>query len=42
MTDTVDEARLRRIKELEAEGKRPQDAPDKQFQKPIFTTALNK
>ncbi|XP_042888253.1 titin-like isoform X7 [Penaeus japonicus] len=38
--DTVDEERLRKIRQLEAMGHKPQELKDQVFQKPIFTTPL--
>ncbi|KAG7174092.1 Titin-like 20 [Homarus americanus] len=39
-TETLDEERLRKIRQLEAMGQRTEEAKEQVFQKPVFTTPL--
>lgn len=39
-TDTLDEDRLRKIRQLESMGQRTEEAKEVVFQKPVFTTPL--
>ncbi|KAK8746935.1 hypothetical protein OTU49_016904 [Cherax quadricarinatus] len=39
-TETLDEQRLRKIRQLESMGQRPEEAKEQVFQKPVFTTPL--
>lgn len=39
-TETLDEERLRKIRQLESMGQRTEEAKEVVFQKPVFTTPL--
>lgn len=41
-TDTMDEQRLKKLRMLEKHEMRREEETDQAFQKPVFTTALQK